>query len=203
MKLVHVELLICRGALSESDLWKDMYGEIADAISRVVWPPGNDRFAIYPEPKANGVVPIKQACMATLRDLYGWQLEARYKIGYGKGTGPIDALRPITVDGIGSTYFALEWETGNVSSTHRSLNKISLGMKEGRLAGGAVILPTRALYRYLTDRVGNFEEITPFLPFWRGAVDAEGVLGLFVVEHDDTSMDVPRIKKGTDGRALR
>lgn len=58
---------------------------------------------------------------------------------------------------------ALEWETGNVSSSHRSLNKMSLGLLKGVLAAGILVVPSRELYKYLTDRIGNFEELAPYL----------------------------------------
>jgi hypothetical protein len=65
-----------------------------------------------------------------------------------------------------------------------------------------LILPTRALYRYLTDRVGNYREIEPYFPLWSALPVKEGYLGVIAVEHDATSGDVPRITKGTNGRAL-
>jgi len=37
--------------------------------------------------------------------------------------------------------FAVEWETGNVSSSHRSLNKLSLGIIQEEIVGGALLVP--------------------------------------------------------------
>ncbi len=208
MKLVHVETLFARGAFAGSAEREQVDTEIRDAISRVVWPPGSDGFTIHPQSgkkrgEGNGVTPIKAACMAALQDVHGWTLEARYKIGTGKGTGPIDALRDVMLRTAGESKFALEWETGNISSSHRSLNKMCLGMIEGRIAGGAIVLPSGSMYPYLTDRVGNYPEIRPYLNYWRDAVTADGVLAIYVVEQDAESYAVPRIPKGTDGRALR
>ena len=64
-------------------------------------------------------------------------------------------------------------------------------------------MPTRKMYRYLTDRVGNFQELEPYFPLWRALKVKEGLLGIIAVEHDAVSLDVPRIEKGTDGRALQ
>ncbi len=100
------------------------------------------------------------------------------------------------------TRFGLEWETGNISSSHRSINRILRARHEGIIVGGALILPTRHLYRYLTDRVGNFEELKPYFDIWRQHAWSSGVLAIFAVEHDGTDSSVPRIEKGTDGRAL-
>jgi hypothetical protein len=60
------------------------------------------------------------------------------------------------------------------------------------------------MYKYLTDRIGNFPELQPYFPLWRSlnATIREGVLEIIAIEHDATSADVPRITKGTDGRAL-
>jgi hypothetical protein len=97
----------------------------------------------------------------------------------------------------------VEWETGNISSSHRALNKMCLGILKGVLIGGVLILPTRKMYGYLTDRVGNFSEIEPYFPFWRHLQFPEGILAVIAIEHDAVSLDVPRIPKGTDGRALQ
>jgi hypothetical protein len=99
--------------------------------------------------------------------------------------------------------FAVEWETGNISSSHRALNKMTLGILSQKLIGGALILPTRNMYQYLTDRVGNFEELEPYFDLWKALKADEGLLAIMVVEHDEVSKNVPRIPKGTNGRALR
>jgi hypothetical protein len=99
--------------------------------------------------------------------------------------------------------FCLEWETGNISSSHRSLNKMALGIMKKILIGGVLILPTREMYQYLTDRIGNFREISPYFPLWRSLNLEEGLLLVIAIEHDAVSSQVPRIKKGTDGRALQ
>jgi hypothetical protein len=99
--------------------------------------------------------------------------------------------------------FCLEWETGNISSSHRSLNKMALGIMKKILIGGVLILPTREMYQYLTDRIGNFREISPYFPLWRSLNLEEGLLLVIAIEHDAVNDQVPRIKKGTDGRALQ
>ena len=76
-------------------------------------------------------------------------------------------------------------------------------MLNGTLIGGVLILPTRTMYHYLTDRVGNIAEVEPYFPLWRAVPITAGLLAVIVIEHDAVSRDVPRIPKGTDGRALR
>ena len=112
--------------------------------------------------------------------------------------GPVDAV--FNIDGYGD--FALEWETGNVSSSHRALNKIALGLISNTLIGGILIVPSRKLYYHLTDRIGNFSEIEPYFPVWQ-KLQLNGVLVVVEVEYDDLSESVPKIPKGTDGRALK
>jgi hypothetical protein len=88
-----------------------------------------------------------------------------------------------------------------ISSSHRALNKMAMGILNGTLIGGALVLPTRELYNYLTDRIGNFRELEPYFGVWRAIRCASGLLVVFAVEHDATSHDVPPIQKGTDGWA--
>lgn len=102
------------------------------------------------------------------------------------------------------TYYAVEWETGNISSSHRALNRIILGMMEGHLRGGFLVLPSRSMYYYLTDRIGNYQELEPYFKVWRELNKSipNGTLQIIEIEHDGVSKDIPPIKKGTDGRAL-
>jgi hypothetical protein len=78
-----------------------------------------------------------------------------------------------------------------------------VGLLDGVLLGGILILPTRAMYKHLTDRVGNFDEIQPYFSVWKRPDIVEGVLAVIAIEQDGVSESVPRIEKGTDGRALR
>ena len=80
---------------------------------------------------------------------------------------------------------------------------MAIGLMDGVLAGGILILPSREMYQYLTDRVGNYAEIEPYFPVWRNLSINKGLLAVIEVEHDAVSLDIPPIRKGTDGRALR
>lgn len=202
MKIVKVEYLIQAGAFPQSNEWKSIYRDIEEAIKSIVWPRGSRVFTIYPESgkkrgKGNGVKPIKEAFCLSLKKK-GWALENPLPIAKRKQPGAIDATKELG----NNLFFAAEWETGNISSTHRALNKMALGIKKGILKGGILVLPTRDLYIYLTDRIGNFEEIEPYFDLWSSISCNDGVLAVIAVEHDATSRKVKRIKKGTDGRAL-
>jgi len=201
MKIVHVELVIDAGGFSKSQDWHRIREQIFAAIHSIQWPTGSGGFTLHDQPgkkrgQGSGVTPIKSACMLYLQSV-GWTLESCPDIAAVTRPGPIDATRPV-----GNRLFALEWETGNISSTHRALNKMALGLLTRILISGALILPTRAMYKYLTDRVGNYPEIEPYFPLWRALRIDEGVLAVIAIEHDAVSKSVPRIPKGTDGRAL-
>jgi hypothetical protein len=188
--------LISHGSFEESQEWEVIQSEIRYAIDLIVWPPGASNFTINPTPHGNGVKPIKNACMAALRENFGWQLETPIRYAT-RSPGKVDATK--TLD---RHLFALEWETGNISSSHRALNKLVLGLLRGVFLGTALVLPNRKLYPYLTDRIGNYEELEPYFDVWRAVQIQEGFLAVFVVEHDAIDSSVPRIMKGTNGRAL-
>jgi hypothetical protein len=75
---------------------------------------------------------------------------------------------------------------------------MALGLLKRKLAGGTLIVPSRELYAYLTDRVGNISELEPYLDFWRTVPCCNGLLQIIVVEHDSTSMKVPRIRDDSE-----
>lgn len=198
MKIIKIEFLLKKGPFPASSDFENILDEITKAISAVTHPEGTGQFILNPTNKGNGVLPIKKNFIQSLigRD---WMPEHRMSIASRTKPGPIDAVKKLS-DGY---YFSVEWETGNISSSHRALNKMAVGLLDGVLAGGILVLPSRDMYRYLTDRVGNFAEIEPYFPVWKNLRIKEGVLAVIEIEHDALSTDVPTIKKGTDGRALR
>ena len=196
MKLAKLELLIESGSFADSKEWQTILTEISTSVDSVGWPPGSRRFILNPSKgrgrgEGNGVRPIKNGFLAAL-ERFGWSIAER------KNPRRFDAVKSLQ----GGRIFGLEWETGNVSSTHRSVNRILLAHYDRVLRGGAVILPTREMYQYLTDRIGNWEEVEPYFAVWRLQDWEDGVLVMLGVEHDGVSEEVPRIEKATDGRAL-
>ncbi len=192
MKITRHEVLIKSGSIPKLD---QTLKEVDTAIKKVVWPLKADKFTINPKPKGNGVKPIKNACMEHLEHK-GWVLEKRLSIKAEMRPGPVDAVKMI-----GTKAFALEWETGNISSSHRAVNKIVLGMLERVIVGGILVLPSRAMYAYLTDRVGNFQELSPYFTAWKSFNIKDGYLAVIEIEHDATDIKAPQIPKGTDGWA--
>ena len=197
MKILRTTYLIKAGPFGCSPEWQNRHAQICKAIAAVEWPVGSGSFTLHAKKQGNGVVPIKQSCMADLKKL-GWSLETRFSPSSEKRPGPIDA----TCREKGKL-LCLEWETGNISSSHRALNKMALGLITGEFIGGVLIIPSRAMYFYLTDRIGSYAEIEPYFSMWQSLNVSEGVLAVIEIEHDALSIDVPHITKGTDGRALR
>ncbi len=200
MKIIRLEPLIKRGSFPLSEDFRQIETEIRMAVDEVKWPTGSDRFTLNNRSKnCNGVTPIKTSCVDYLVGS-GWEREKKMKIASRTQPGEIDVIKKLG-DG---RFFALEWETGNISSSHRALNKMAIGMIDGILAGGVLVLPSRSMYYWLTDRVGNYSELEPYFRMWKSIKSVrDGYLGVLEVEHDDLSSDAPRITKGTDGRALR
>lgn len=202
MKIIKVEHLIDAGNFSSTEEWREIEGHVIQSIKSVDWPIGSGSFTLYDQKGKNrgegsGVKPIKDLCMKSLKSL-GWQLETALDIATVRRLGKIDATYRVK-----DKLFAVEWETGNISSSHRAINKMALGILKGILIGGVLILPTRNMYQYLTDRVGNFREIEPYFPLWKALNVNFGLLSILAIEHDAISLNVPRIPKGTDGRALQ
>lgn len=216
MRVVGNYLLVNAGGATDTELWQRARQDVLDAVESIRWPLGSDGFTIRPEKNGNGVKPIRtQAC--NLLHERGWtlehawpdleqEIERQIENGEELAEAPPEArrARPGKVDAallVDRQQVAFEWETGNVSSSHRSINKLCMGVQKGIILGGFHIVPSRALYRYLTDRIGNVDELEPYFDFWGSVPCTNGAVEMIVVEHNATDDNVERIPKGTDGRA--
>jgi hypothetical protein len=208
MKIVKWETLLETGEYSLLPEYELVSMQIKEAIKSVVWPPDSEMFTIYPESgkrrgEGNGVKPIKNGFTNYLSRA-GWQLEARAGRGKGKGSHP-GAFDCHYAFNTNLKPFVIEWETGNISSSHRAINRIALGILKGWISGGILVVPSENLAQYLTDRIGNEPELRPYVPLWKKWETLADVsyLGIITIEHDSLSKAVPKIPKGTDGRALQ
>ncbi len=201
MKIVELCDILAKGKFPDSKEWKKACANVEEAIIATDWPHGTGKFTIYPESgkktgEGNGVLPIKDPCIARLRDL-GWETEKLPKIEDGVlRTGDLDAIYRSKAG-----YIGFEWETGNISSSHRAINKLLLTLLRGDIKGGILAVPSDKLKIYLTDRIGNISELRPYFPLWTAINIREGALRIVVVEYDATSRSVKKIPKGTDGWA--
>ncbi|MDQ0087615.1 hypothetical protein J2T12_001009 [Paenibacillus anaericanus] len=199
MNITRVKTLIDKGNFSGSDEFKIIKQNIELATFSIQNPPGSGKFYLHDKEKGNGVVPIKDAFIETLNKL-GWEdekivtdpeikkrkFDTAFKLSNGR-------------------YFGVEWETGNIASSHRAVNRIVLGILDGVIDGGILILPSRKMYKYLTDRIGNYQELEPYFKVWEAIEPSiqKGLIEVIEIEHDGVSLDIPPIRKGTDGRALK
>lgn len=193
MKLDRWQHVIDGSFLSLGAPFATVRRHVEEGIAAVHWPAESSQFRLNPKRNGNGVKPIKDAFIEVL-SRHGWSLEYRsFDAHYDFKDGETPP-------------FVVEWETGNISSSHRAINRIALGISQGYITGGLLVVPTRAMYLYLTDRVGNKEELEPYIPLWslwnRAQEFGRGYLGIVAVEHDALDDSAPLIRKGTDGRAL-
>ena len=173
-------------------------------------------------PLRNSVSAIRMQFRARMRQA-GWKCEhpldmtSAFEWLRSNTTSPIlsyPGLAPVTglreqvgdfdfwVETPSKTRAVIEWETGNISSSHRSLNKMCIGLLGGTFEIGVLILPSRNFYKHLTDRIGNFQELEPYLAFWNqvGRLIQKGMLVVVEVEQDALDESVPFIVGGDDGR---
>ena len=212
MRIIETLDIIHAGDFPGTSTWSRATTDVECAIATADWPPGSGSFSLNPKPGVdrrgrpdrhpNGVVPIKVPMIRYL-EARAWKTETLPKlpVGFEGGdvltTGDLDAL--LLDQG---RYIGFEWETGNVSSTHRAINKLLDGITRGTLNGGILVLAVRNTQRYLTDRVGNFEEIAPYFEFWSRYPVPDGALRVYGVGHDVLDPTAPHIPKGKAGRAL-
>lgn len=199
MKVVESIPVFERGTFPKSLEWQKAKDQAHQAVECVDWPHGAGTFTIYPERATdkkglggNGVLPIKEPCIAKLEE-FGWEVEALPEIIDGVlGTGDLDAL--ITTN---AGKIAFEWETGNTASAHRAINKLLLGLKLGGIVGAIFVVPSDRLKLWLTGRVGRIGELRPYVRLWNNSTvhNDEGVFQIIVCEHDAESLDVPRLSR--------
>ncbi|MDB9496073.1 hypothetical protein PN441_10020 [Spirulina major CS-329] len=199
MKIVEVVDVIESSDITGSSLWKRGWKDIEDSIHAIDWPHGSGTFSLNPEGKhANGVKPIKEPALNLLKDR-GWKVESLPSELSGVKMGNLDALYSSSeIENIG-----FEWETGNISSSHRAINKMLHALLKGGLIAGVLVVPSQAMRRYITDRVGNITELREYFYVWSQVSIRKGLLRIVAVEYDQLDRSVPLIPKGTDGRARR
>ena len=200
MKIVDVITLQSSGSYAGSAHWRRTRKQIHQAVKRCEWPVGSGSFTIYPQSgkkrgEGNGVRPIRNEFVKELKRR-GWVIEGKAKNALAQELGDFDAVLPGPEKPI-----VVEWETGNISSSHRSMNKLTMLDSCSVISAGILVVPSRRLYAYLTDRIGNIKELEPYFGLWKSVPCESGVLELVVIEHDAESHDVPRIPKMTARRA--
>ena len=230
MKWVRTIIVINEGDVISSDDWRTLHDSYTRAIQSIVHPAGATSLTIRRRRKKattrggferNGVVPLKQQFLRAMTANEGWASEGNlrkmrnqippqlieypsikpYSEPISSRFGNFDFITKTS----GGLSAAIEWETGNISSSHRSVNKLVAALTVGAIAVGVLIVPSRDLYKHLTDRIGNISELSGYLGFWHAAGKGieQGLLAITVVEHDalTDNEDIKYLPRGTDGRA--
>ena len=197
MKVVRNEVLFACGPIEESGDWDSALSTVQAVVKAMEWPEGSGKFSINPRKEGNGVRAIKEQFAKRLKTA-GWATEEAITFKSELKPGNLDFMLKTKNGPI-----AIEWETGNISSSHRSMNKLALALIEGVVAGAIMLVPSRDLYKFLTDRIGNIKELEPYLAFWRAINCVSGAFAVVVFEHDNTDKDSPLVPKGLDGNAKK
>ena len=190
---------VAQNLIKTNDMAAQAVEEVSSSILNNVTS-GFDHFIINCTHKhCNGVVPVKERCYQILEEEFGWYREkplTYFHQDVQKG-GPIDVYKEFQIN---HDIFraGLEFETGNISSAHRSMNKLCVGIKKSELDLAMLMMPIKKMSFYLTDRVSNYEELEPYfilledIPFAVFGFDAE-----------EYSKDAPLLPKGKDGMSPR
>lgn len=228
MKWLRTLVLFDKGNVISSSGWKEMHESYVRSIASIDFPQGKGTLTLRRKVKRadgqwnrNGVGYLRSRFLANIVTVELWKPEAAFDLGTNRSVTNLTLYpssqqhsEPITSefggfdfvtrtkDGI---HVAIEWETGNISSSHRSMNKLAIALETGKLDAGVLIVPSRALYKHLTDRIGNIGELSGYLQMWQalGAGVKRGLLAITVVEYDALTDDrgVPYLPLGEDGRA--
>lgn len=200
MKIVRIEPIGTGQWLRQRASWQKINQQVIQAIRGTDWPHGTGKFSIFPQSgkkrgEGNGVVPIKYPCISALVS-NSWKAEAFPQLPPGVLTpGDFDAMITIPEGNV-----VFEWETGNISSSHRAINKI-LATLGTVICSAYLVLPNKELAKYLTDRIGNFEELMPYFDLFRRECP-DAPFDIISITYDEISSHVPKIPKGNDGRAI-
>lgn len=228
MKWLRTLVLFDKGDVISSEDWSTVHTSYVRAIASIDHPVGAGTLTLREKVKLpngqwqrNGVGYLRTQFLNCMRDTEGWHAEGDVDLARDRKQPPIllypsleQYREPITSDFGGfdfmttaanGTRIAIEWETGNISSSHRSMNKLAIALSNSVVEVGVLILPSRKLYEHLTDRIGNIGELSGYLSMWEGlkSVVTRGLLAITVVEHNALTTDpaLPYLKVGSDGRA--
>lgn len=228
MKWLRTLVLFDQGNVISSSDWQTVHESYVRSIGSIDYPQGSGFLKLRRKVQLpnkqwtrNGVNYLKSRFLDHMHGAEQWQTEGGVDLGRDRVQPPIKLYpslesyrEPITSDFGGfdflttapsGTKVAIEWETGNISSSHRSMNKLAIALGNGIVQVGVLIVPSRDLYQHLTDRIGNIGELSGYLSMWESlkASVTKGLLAVTVVEHDALTddTDFPYLPTGNDGRA--
>ena len=188
-----------RRLIAYNTLVQQAYTEVVKSIVNNVTPGKNIFILNNTSKNCNGVVPVKEQCYQILENDYLWFREKplNYFQSDAKKGGPIDVYKEFT-DNTQKISAGLEFETGNISSAHRSMNKLCMGIKKGEVDIAFLMMPVHNMSYFLTDRVSNYEELEPYFPLLE-----EYPFVVFGFNADKYDSNAPLLPKGQDGMSHR
>lgn len=228
MKWLRTLILFDQGNVIASEDWKALHESYVRSIASIDFPEKSGALTLKRKLRGadgqwrrNGVNYLKDRFIRHIIDIEKWEAEASVNLERDRDQPPIRLYpsmemyrEPITSDfggfdftsrGVQGNRIAIEWETGNISSSHRSMNKLAIALSCGIVDIGVLIVPSRSLYEHLTDRIGNIGELSGYLSMWQGLKSTvkRGLLAVTVVEQDYLTDDdkFPYLPRGNDGRA--
>ncbi len=228
MKWLRTLIVFDRGGIGTTPDWEDVHSSYVRSVKSIDFPEQSGLLTLRKKSRTvggqwnrNGVGYLKSRFLTHLVEDEKWQPESGFSLGDDRKPvqlkvypGMKNYREPVTsefgnFDFVTSTQsglnVAIEWETGNISSSHRSMNKLAIALMNQKIQVGVLILPSRSLYDHLTDRIGNIGELSGYLSMWKnlGSRVKTGLLAISVVEHDNLTDDVlhPYLSVGGDGRA--
>ncbi|PLK68698.1 hypothetical protein C0V73_22780 [Rhizobium sp. TH135] len=228
MKWLRTIIVFDKGNVIGADDWRLVHESYVRSIASIDNPAGSGKLMLRRKErvngdwKRNGVNYLRSRFLQHMTVTEGWHAEAGVELSADHAP-PVLKLYPsleeyqepiasrfggfdFVTRGPDGLRVAIEWETGNISSSHRSMNKLAIALANKVVDVGVLIVPSRLLYEHLTDRVGNIYELSGYLEMWHGLGEAieSGVLAITVVEHDELTDDaVPFLTSGEDGNAKR
>ncbi|MHB8258614.1 MAG: PDDEXK family nuclease [Acidiferrobacterales bacterium] len=228
MKWLRTLVIFDRGDIVTSSDWRTIHDSYIRSIQSIDFPEGAGTLTLRRKIKRpdgqwnrNGVGYLRRRFLDHVVKQEGWRAEVGFDLGKNQVPPELrlyPSLEPyrepissefgnfdLVTTAPGGVHVAIEWETGNISSSHRSMNKLAIALGAGKVQAGVLIVPSRNLYEHLTDRIGNIGELSGYLSMWRDleARVERGLLAISVVEHDFLTDDrkFPYLPSGNDGRA--
>lgn len=230
MKWLRTLVVFDRGGVVHSADWQAIHESYIRSISCIDFPEGTGTLTLRRKMKCpdnpkkwirNGVSYLRRRFIDHMVNNEEWHAEGDFDLGSGRAP-PNVLLYPsmkhhyepiksefgrfdFVTTARSGIHVAIEWETGNISSSHRSINKLAIALATGKIQVGVLIVPSRDLYEHLTDRIGNIRELSGYLSMWQGLEGGveRGLLAISVVEHNHLTDDptIPYLPVGNDGRA--
>lgn len=230
MKWLRTLIIFDKGNVLSTPSWKTLHESYVRSIRSIEHPVGTGKLCLRCKTKRpdgqwqrNGVGYLRLHFLEHMKNVEMWNPEGSVDLGRNQRQREFTLFpsleqhqEEITSNFGGFDFVttspegiraAIEWETGNISSSHRSMNKLAIALESGIVQVGVLIVPSRDLYEHMTDRIGNIGELSGYLSMWESLKTgvSRGLLAISVVEHDELTENesFPYLSVGNDGNAKK